>query len=263
MTVPTDPAATAPSRVWQLLDTADGTHEHFLHHDYVPAKLLDLMPRPPRVVLDVGCFAGATGAAIKQRHPGARVIGIEPAEAPARRAAGRLDAVHNTTLEALDFEAAGLLPGSVDTVVLADVLEHMYNPWRTLLLLKRCLSADAQVLVSLPNVRNLWIMDRMARGHWTYEGQGLLDITHIRFFGRREAEALFRETGYGVGPVHCHLDDRCRQILERQQSGPPFQISTDTLTLRNLSRDDLVELATLQFLFVATPLADPPMDAAA
>lgn len=262
MTASTDPAAIAPTRVWQLLDTADGTHQHFLHHDYVPVKLLTLMARPPRVVLDVGCFAGATGAAIKQRHPEARVIGIEPAEAPARRAAERLDAVHNTTLEALDFEAAGLTPGAVDTVILADVLEHMYNPWQTLLLLKRCLSADAQVLVSLPNVRNLWIMDQMARGRWTYEGQGLLDITHIRFFGRREAEAMFRETGYDVGPVSCNLDDRCRAIIDRQRPGPPFEVSTDVLTLRNLGRDDLVELATLQFLFVATPLAAPPMDAA-
>lgn len=252
----TAPTGGTPHRfVWQALDAPDASAPDYIHQDYVPVHLIQAARHAPRVVLDVGCYAGATGAFIKRQHPGARVIGVEPRADAAAVAARRLDAVHTGLLEQVDFAAAGIGPGSIDTVVLADVLEHMYNPWNALLLLKPYLSADAQLLVSLPNVRNLWLMERLAGGAWTYESQGLLDITHIRFFTRREALRLFEETGYRVDSVHCHIDERCRGLLSLAMSGPTIDVSTERLTLKGLTRDDLAELAALQFYFVAEPAA--------
>lgn len=257
MTTNLEPAAQA--YVWQALDAPDDAMPAYVHPDYVPAHLIARIARPPRLVLDVGCYAGATGAYVKARHPDARVIGIEPRAAAAARAARRLDAVQATTLEGFDFDAAGIAPGTVDTVILADVLEHMYNPWAALVGLRRWLSPDAQLLVSMPNARNLWLLDRLAiGGEWRYEAQGLLDVTHIRFFTRRDMMRLFAETGYRVGEVHCNIDERCRGVLSLPMNGPTVDLQTPRLTLKGLTRDDLAELATLQFFFVATPAGDTP-----
>lgn len=241
-----------PSQPWRML-SAGGDSTGYIHHDYVPVHLFQAVRHPPRRVLDVGCFAGATGAFLKSRYPDAWVAGVEPRADAAVLAARRLDEVQAATLEGFDFARAGIAPASLDTVILADVLEHMYDPWAALLALRPWLTSDAQLLVSLPNVRNLWLMDRMAAGEWTYEAQGLLDITHIRFFTRRGAVALFHETGYRTDQIHCHIDERCRSILSLPMTGPTLDVSTSRLTLRGLNREDVAELATLQFYFAATP----------
>ena len=51
-----------PGFVWQKLGAPDGTHMQVLDPDYAPVGLVDLIVREPRLVLDVGCYCGATGA---------------------------------------------------------------------------------------------------------------------------------------------------------------------------------------------------------
>lgn len=250
---PDTPGAAPTEPAWRMLSRPDDAATGYIHHDYVPIHLIRAAKHPPRRVLDVGCFAGATGAFIKRSFPDAWVAGIEPRADAAAAAAERLDTVQAVTLDAFDHAAAGIEAGSIDTVVLADVLEHMYDPWAALLALRPWLSADAQLLVSIPNVRNLWLMERLAAGDWRYEAQGLLDVTHIRFFTRATAVSLFTQTGYRVDQVHCHIDDRCRGLLSVPMNGPTTDITAGRLSLRQLTRDDLAELATLQFYFVAEP----------
>lgn len=245
-------AASEPA--WRALASPDGRADAYIHQDYVPVHLIQAAKRPPRRVLDVGCFAGAAGAHIKTLHPGAWVAGVEPRADAAARAAQRLDHVQAVMLDKFDFQAAGIGLASIDTVVLADVLEHMYDPWAALLALRPWLSADAQLLVSLPNVRNLWLMDRLIAGDWPYEPQGLLDVTHIRFFTRKTAVQMFEQTGYRIDAVHCHIDERCRGVLALPAGeGGLTDVNVGRLSLRGMSRNDLAELATLQFYFVAEP----------
>jgi hypothetical protein len=63
-----------------------------------------------------------------------------------------------------------------------DVLEHTYDPWKTMLTLRNLISERAQLVVSLPNVRNVPLIQDLISGYWRYRRTGLLDITHIRFF---------------------------------------------------------------------------------
>lgn len=236
-----------PLPAWRLLDRPDASP--YLA-DYVPRELLQLIHRPVRLALDIGCFTGATGAAIKERFPEARVLGIEPRSKAAAEARQRLDAVFQTTLEDFDLAQAGLSPRSIDTVILADVLEHMVNPWQALLKLRPWLTADAQVLVSLPNVRNLCVLNQLSRGRWEYEPYGLLDVTHLRFFTLTEARAMFRETGYRVRQLGHLLDPRLNKVFAGHREGAgPFDLNWDKLTLKDLSLDDVGELCTRQFLF--------------
>ncbi|HEX4474756.1 MAG TPA: methyltransferase domain-containing protein, partial [Polyangiaceae bacterium] len=196
---------------WQLLD--DGVHLETLSPDYAPTGLLELIPRARRV-LDLGCFCGGTGRFLKQRFPGCQVVGVEMLEKAATMAAEVYDQVHVGTLERLDFENAGLEPGSFDVIVAADVLEHLFNPWQALLRLRPLLSPDGALYVSLPNVRNLKLMSDLAKGRFDYEGAGILDVTHVRFFTRRTATLMFEQTGFKVDEVRINPDARLRTVFE-------------------------------------------------
>ena len=159
-------------------------------------ELLDeLLPPRPRRVLEVGCAAGRSGAELKRRHPGCEVIGVERDPAAAEAAAARLDRVIAGDVEALDLEAAGVAPGSLDAILYGDVLEHLVDPWRVLRAHVRFLAEGGRAIVSLPNVRYCEVLLDLLRGRWRYADCGVLDRGHLRFFTRREGERLLADAG--------------------------------------------------------------------
>src|SRR5690349_21165905 len=138
------------------------------YQDFVNVGLLDMVRESPRRVLDLGCAAGAFGAALKERHPGAVVTGIEAGRAAAERASSRIDHVIRSRIEDVDFDSPDL-GGPFDAVIAADVLEHLANPWGLLLRLRPRLAHNAQLLASIPNVRNIWLVNRLLMdGRWEY-----------------------------------------------------------------------------------------------
>jgi SAM-dependent methyltransferase len=243
-----------PRYVWEELSNplpieAQGEAATYNHHPRV--ELLNLLNHPPRTVLDVGCAAGATGAELKRIYPQAVVHGVELSPASAAIARTKLDRVLNESIETMDFAAAGFAPKSIDVVFLPDVLEHLYDPWQSLARMKPFLSDDAQILASIPNVRNLWLIGELLAGKWDYLQEGLLDVTHIRFFTRRTIGELFDQTGYSIFRWGINLDPRV-PIGDPTTEGT-FNIETPKLTLKNLNATDLQELRTIQFLVAAVP----------
>ena len=245
-----EPTPARPQFVWRMLSTPSGTHLEFLDRDYVPVLLLDLITAEPRRVLDVGCYCGATGESIKQRWPGAKVTGIEPLTEAAREAGKRIDRVINKTVEAA-FEDAGFAPGSFDAILFADVLEHLYNPWAALERARDLLADDGFVFASIPNVRNLGLIEKLVNGHWTYEGSGLLDITHIRFFTLAEAHDLFAQTGFRVVQVSHGVDPALAPLWNVETENDAADVQLGTLVIKAVSRADRQELATRRFYIKA------------
>lgn len=238
--------------IWETLlevDEADATQ----YHNWPRSELVDLAPRTPRRVLDIGCAAGKTGEYIKHKFPQAKVYGVEVNRTAAALAAKRLDSVFAGKFEDFDFAAHGIEPGSLDTVIVADVLEHIYDPWGVMVRLRPYLTADAQVLASIPNTRNLALMNGLAEGDWRYEPWGLLDVTHIRFFTLKAIRRYFHETGYRVARVHHNLDGRLTNLYQANRDKPLVNVDFDKFTLKNVTQEELVELCTLQFFVVAEP----------
>src|SRR3989441_6786633 len=161
---PRNPPPLAP--IWQrCLDFESQDAGHYL--DYVNQGVLALVDGAPRRVLELGCAGGMFGATLKERFPGATVVGVEAGRAAADKAARRLDRVIRSRLEELDFSAQEIAPGEFDTVIAADVLEHIVNPWEFLVRLKPWLAPGAQLLASIPNVRNIWLVSRLLlEGRW-------------------------------------------------------------------------------------------------
>jgi GT2 family glycosyltransferase/2-polyprenyl-3-methyl-5-hydroxy-6-metoxy-1,4-benzoquinol methylase len=237
--------------VWERLSNLEDAELMGLYHDRPRTDLLELMEHVPRRVLDIGCAAGATGEWIKQQHPDCWVGGIELSSLAAEQARQRIDLVLEQKLEDVDFAQHGILPGSIDTVIVADVLEHIYDPWSALQHLRPLLSEDAQVLASIPNARNLWLMHELASGRFPYAREGLLDITHIRWFTRDEMLRMFRETGYKVIRT-ARTASAGLQNLTRPAGCTT--VETDKIVLKNVDDEEFEDLKALQIMLLAKPL---------
>lgn len=236
--------------VWQLLTNArePGQDSYFEH---VRSELLDLFTQPPSLFVDVGCGTGVTALEAKRRFPAATVEGFEYSETAAAVAAQRLDRVHHGSVEQADF-AQLYQPHAIDGLLLADVLEHLYDPWNLLVRIRPFLAPGAQIVASIPNARNLVLLSELAAGNFNYEPAGLLDVTHIRFFTKKEILKMFAETGYDVLEVRrCH-DPRIPAVAPLDA---PMNLELPSITLKNIDNEALTELTTIQFYIRATPQA--------
>jgi 2-polyprenyl-3-methyl-5-hydroxy-6-metoxy-1,4-benzoquinol methylase len=140
-------------------------------------------------VLDVGTAHGYLAAVLRER--GFRVTGIEANPDLAREAAQHCD-------ELLVADLDGPLPdlnASFDVVLCGDVLEHLKNPKDVLILLSRSLKPGGVVIVSLPNVANLYVRLQLLMGRFDYQDRGILDRTHLRFFTQKTFRELLDDAG--------------------------------------------------------------------
>ena len=235
--------------VWHLLSEprVPGHDDYFEH---ARTDLIDMLTAPPKRFLDVGCGSGTTGAEVKRRYPGAIVDGIEYSPAAGALAQAQLDRVVIGDAGAVDFAALYEL-ASIDAVLLADILEHLYDPWRFLARLRPYVTPDAQIIASIPNVRNLALLtDLIAKGTFPYDEAGLLDVTHIRFFTRSDIIKMFDATGYRVLTVDNIRDPRLAPIAVSEF---PVSLDLPNFTLRDIDADTFAQLSTIQFYLRVRP----------
>jgi 2-polyprenyl-3-methyl-5-hydroxy-6-metoxy-1,4-benzoquinol methylase len=164
-----------------------------LRHD---AKIA-LLREPLGRVLDVGCARGANADALRAQGAG-ELAGIELNEQFAADARERYDEVVTGSVP----EDLPWPDGSFDTILAYDVLEHLVDPWTAAKRLTALLKPGGRLHVSLPNARSkkLWL-PLVLRGTFAYEPEGIMDVTHLRFFTRRDALALVEAAGLEVVSV--------------------------------------------------------------
>lgn len=85
-----------------------------------------------------------------------------------------------------------------ENIVIADVLEHLHDPWATLERALPLLRDDGSFVVSLPHVGHASVMACLLDNDFEYRDCGLLDRTHIRFFGIKNIQLLFEEAGLKI-----------------------------------------------------------------
>jgi SAM-dependent methyltransferase len=172
------------------------------YYNRVNLDLLRLMPPDARVVVEVGCGAGALAGAYRRINPRVSYHGIEKNSeaAGAALAAGRIDRMFVGDVESVDpakLELSSIEP-SVDCLVFGDVLEHLADPWAVLARLAHWVRDGGQVLACIPNVQHYSVLVGLLRGSWEYQDEGLLDRTHLRFFTLAGIQDLFKKAGLKV-----------------------------------------------------------------
>jgi 2-polyprenyl-3-methyl-5-hydroxy-6-metoxy-1,4-benzoquinol methylase len=193
-------------------------HRRVAYGSYVRADAIALLSTPLGRVLDVGCARGASAPLLRERGA-TDLVGIEIDELLAAEARRRYDEVVTASVEAeLPWP-----PASFDTILCYDVLEHLYDPWSVLRRLRAVLRPDGRLQASIPNARNFRVwLPLVLKGHFRYEPAGLLDVTHIRFFTRRDAIEMLERTGFDVISVQHWRPDRGKtqlaEVLTRGRS---------------------------------------------
>jgi O-antigen biosynthesis protein len=226
------------------------------YYEHARVELLDLVPAAPRGLLDVGCGSGATAALAKSRWPATYAVGVEYVADAAGRARERLDLVVEGSIESLDL--AVCRPDVIDTILLADVLEHLVDPWTTLARLRDAFPA-ATVVASIPNIANLWLIEELAAGRFPYADEGLLDVTHLRFFTRASIAQMFAGAGYRIDRWERVTDGRVDDLTRHRVLGimlPPHvagRVTGRRVALRSIDAEHYDDLRTIQFLLVARP----------
>lgn len=151
-----------------------------------------LAARSPGNVLDLRCGGGPlTGEARSLGNTVTavdRVVSSDVADTVDRLVVADLD--DGLPAEILD---AG---ERFDTVVVADVFEHIRRPDRLLEQLHAVVSDDARLLTSFPNFAHWYPRLRVILGRFDYDRRGILDNDHVRFFTARSFNRMVRSTGW-------------------------------------------------------------------
>ncbi len=164
------------------------------YYNHVRPEILNLIPSTAKSILDLGCGTGATSKALKERQP-CHVTGIELNKEAAEAAKKNLDLC---ICDNLNRYGPILSKDKYDTIILADILEHLITPWQVLKKFASVLSDSGTVIASIPNIAHPWIISQLQKGLFRYESAGLLDITHLRFFTKSTIGQLFYKAGLKI-----------------------------------------------------------------
>jgi 2-polyprenyl-3-methyl-5-hydroxy-6-metoxy-1,4-benzoquinol methylase len=135
--------------------------------DQVDRALVDfVVEHAGRSVLDLGCGLGGYSRALAERGLGVRALDVMPEYVERARSIG-VDA------ELYDGERIPREDGSVETVILLEVVEHLEDPAGLLREAKRV--ASRNVLVTTPNCTQDF-------GEVPVEFSHMLDVDHRQFF---------------------------------------------------------------------------------
>jgi len=118
-----------------------------------------------------------------------------------------------------------------DLIVLADVLEHLVDPWSALRRVHAQTASECRLLLSVPNVRHYKVLlPLLFRGEFRYTDAGIMDRTHLHFFTRDSLQEAVHECGWTVRAIGSHMKRRYRRWYMPTRLLDPF-VAVQTLLL--------------------------------
>lgn len=150
-----------------------------------------------RRVLEVGCGPGSITRVLATSRQ-CKVTGIELDPAAIEKATPFCEAIIRTDLNSPNWPKLVADRAPFDAVIAADVLEHLYDPWETLGHMAGLIGPDGFLVVSLPHICHAAMASCLMDGNFQYRDWGLLDRTHIRFFGLKNIQELAARAGLKI-----------------------------------------------------------------
>jgi 2-polyprenyl-3-methyl-5-hydroxy-6-metoxy-1,4-benzoquinol methylase len=184
----------------------------------VRADILAELPKDPAArILEIGCATGGTGEAALATGRAGFYRGVEFDPGSAERARSVLTDVVCANVETLD---PALIADSYDVLILSEVLEHLIDPWGVLKALSPFVKPGGRLYASSPNISHHKVIRSLLAGRFEYEGMGVMDRTHVRWFTPASYRAMFEQAGFqtlSVGPLTPY--PRKARILNRLSGG--------------------------------------------
>lgn len=171
-------------------------YEVKLDSQMAPAKVIRMVGTGKRV-LEIGAGPGSI-TKLLQTVGNCRVTALEIDSDAIKKLAPYCERVYQADLNNAAWIDIIKHEGRFEVIVAADVLEHVYEPLAVLSAMKDFLTEDGYIIVSLPHVGHSAIHACLFQEDFEYRDWGLLDRTHIRFFGIKNIQALFENAGLKI-----------------------------------------------------------------
>jgi 2-polyprenyl-3-methyl-5-hydroxy-6-metoxy-1,4-benzoquinol methylase len=157
--------------------------------------MLKYIPQSTKICLEFGCGFGGFSTLVKERFD-AESWAVEIDAIAAQEAAKKLDRVINADA----LESLHKIPDNYfDCIILFDIIEHLVDPYSLLVGIKRKLTSQGVIVVSIPNIRYYrTFADLVLHGNWDYEDEGILDKTHLRFFTYKSIVKMLKQLGFEI-----------------------------------------------------------------
>lgn len=176
------------------------------YFQFTRVDLIDLLPKNRifQHVLEVGASGGYTLLYLKEKGIAQKVTGIELFDLPGTQQHNPgIDNFIIGNIEQMDNDAYHEM---FDVIICGDVLEHLADPWSVRDKLLRWLKPGGYFLASIPNVREYkTVLKILLRGTFTYEEGGVMDKTHLRFFGKKNIIELMSANGLKIEKIVSNL----------------------------------------------------------
>lgn len=202
-----------------------------------PARVVRMVGGNKRV-LEVGAGPGSITKMLKGVG-NCRVTGLEIDDSAIVKLKEFCEKVYKADLN--DPTWPDMLAGEepFDTIVAADVLEHVYNPLEVLRAIAGIAGSHGEVVISLPHVGHNAIIACLLDEDFQYRDWGLLDRTHIRFFGLKNMQQLFKDAGLKIVEAQFvitppedsefadkwrRLDQKTKSVLAKNKLGEVYQV---------------------------------------
>lgn len=163
------------------------------YYSNIRSEMCAFIKCKPQRVLEIGCGIGE----FKQNFSkDTEYWGVEPYLIAAQKASQSLTKIFNDTYENCEDK----IPEEYfDLIVCNDVIEHMKDPKKFLLNIRRKLTHTGAMIVSIPNLRNAVVLfDLLIKGNFKYTTAGILDYTHLHLFTEKSFAEMATECGWVV-----------------------------------------------------------------
>jgi 2-polyprenyl-3-methyl-5-hydroxy-6-metoxy-1,4-benzoquinol methylase len=159
--------------------------------------------------IDIGCAGGKLGVELMRNGIVTACDGIEPFPAAATLAQNSLRQVWQGSLEAVASEVPWQ---EYKLLVMADVLEHLADPWAALRFLRERTAPGCRLALSIPNIRHYKVvLPLLFSGEFRYRDHGIMDRTHLHFYTRESIAETLAECGWRIQRVDSHMKKSYRR----------------------------------------------------
>ena len=202
-----------------------------------PAKLLKMVGKNKHV-LELGSGPGSITKHMKFEL-NCDVVALEIDEQAIIKLSPFCEKVFQADLNDLNWPELLKNEKKFDVIVIADVLEHIYDPWTTVKRLPDLLSDDGYIVISLPHAGHSSVIASLLLESFDYGDSGLLDKTHIRFFGLKNIQSLLNDADLNIDETEFVLlppnvselstywqsiNSKTRDILSEYTYGDVYQV---------------------------------------
>lgn len=145
-----------------------------------------------------------------------------------------------------------------DVIIIADVLEHLTEPVRVLKKAGNMLTEGGKIFISIPNITHNDLILKSCMDRFDYTDVGLLDNTHVHFWGLEnledlardsdlyleKVEATYRETGSTeqFSGTEIKSSQMLMNILNERKTGQVYQFIVTMQKTRIIVSDGIYQL---------------------